>query len=125
MLPPGRNAWKDGGDVAKKRPGVMLYFDMSPSVEKMNVNQKAALLDAILRYGEFAEEPDFRSDPRLEVTWSFIKQRIDHDGSAYAEKCEKGRYATYVREAEKKQKTPLTYDAWREFSRDEQKKLLL
>lgn len=111
--------------MAKKRPGVMLYFDMSPSVERMDIHQKAALLDAILRYGEFGEEPDFRNDPRLDVTWTFVRQRIDIDGAAYEEKCEKGRYATYVREAEKKQKTPLTYEAWREFSRDEQKKLLL
>ena len=111
--------------MPNKRPGVMLYFDMSPSVERMEVHQKAALLDAILRYGEFGEEPDFRNDPRLDVTWSFVKQRIDRDGTAYAEKCEKGRYATYVREAEKKQKQPLNYEAWREFSRDEQKKLLL
>lgn len=114
-----------GGNVAKKRPGVMLYFDMSPSVERMDIHQKAALLDAILRYGEFGKEPDFRNDPRLDVTWTFVRQRIDMDGAAYEEKCEKGRYATYVREAEKKQKTPLTYEAWREFSRDEQKKLLL
>lgn len=103
----------------------MLYFDMAPAVERMDMPQKAALLDAILRYGEFGDEPDFREDPRLEVTWSFIRQRIDHDGSAYEEKCEKSRYATYVREAEKKGIQPLAYDAWREFSRDEQKKLLL
>lgn len=125
MPPPVRNEWKAGDNVAKRRPGVMLYFDIAPSVERMDVPQKAALLDAILRYGEFAEEPDFHKDPRLDVTWSFIKQRIDHDGSAYEEKCEKARYSTYVREAEKKGKQPLAYDAWREFSRDEQKKLLL
>lgn len=125
MKLPARSAWTGGGEMAKRRPGVMLYFDMSPSVERMDIQQKAALLDAILRYGEFGEEPDFRNDPRLDVTWTFVRQRIDIDGAAYEEKCEKGRYATYVREAEKKQKTPLTYEAWREFSRDEQKKLLL
>lgn len=111
--------------MAKRTPGVMLYFDLSPSVDRMSVEQKAAFLDAVLRYGEFEEEPDFRNDPRLDVTWSFTKNRIDRDKEAYLEKCEKGRYATYVREAEKKQRQPLAYDAWKEFSREEQKKLLM
>lgn len=111
--------------MAKKRPGVMLYFDIGPSVERMDVTQKAALLDAILRYGEYGDDPDFHNDPRLDVTWSFIKQRIDNDETAYAEKCEKARYSTYVREAEKNGKKAIAYDAWREFSREEQKKLLL
>lgn len=111
--------------MAKRRPGVVLYFEMAPAVERMNVEQKAALLDAILKYGELGAEPDFHEDSRLDVTWSFVKQRIDQDGAAYEEKCEKARYSTYVREAEKKGKQPLTYDAWREFSRDEQKRLLL
>ena len=111
--------------MAKRAPGIMLYFEVGPSVERMNTEQKAALLDALLRYGEFDEEPDFRNDPRLDVTWSFMKTRIDRDKETYAEKCEKGRYATYVREAEKKQRQVLTYEAWREFSREEQKKLLI
>lgn len=111
--------------MAKNVPGVMLYFDMASSIERMDVNQKAAFLVAVMRYGEFGEEPNFRDDPRLDVTWSFQKNRIDRDQEAYRERCAKGRYATYVREAEKKQRQPLSYDAWKEFSVEEQKKLLI
>ena len=103
----------------------MIYFDIAPVIEKMDDAQQAALLRAYLSYGEYGEEPDFHHDPRLETAWFFVKQGIDRDGMAYEEKCEKGRYATYVREAEKKQKTPVVYDVWRELSRDEQKKLLI
>lgn len=103
----------------------MLYFEMSPTVERMNVEQKAALLDAILKYGEFGEEPDFHEDARLDTAWIFIKHRIDLDGEAYAVKCEKNRHNAYIREAEKKGKQPLSYDVWKELSRDEQKRLLL
>ena len=125
MPPPARGQKKAGDNVAKKRPGVVLYFEMSPAVERMNTEQKAALLDAILRYGEYGIEPDFHEDPRLDTTWSFIKQRIDQDGDAYEKKCEKARHAVYVREAEKKGKPPLSLEAWREFSEEEKKKLLI
>ena len=111
--------------MAKKPPGVMLYFDMAPAVEKMDTAQKAALLDAILRYGEFGEEPNFYKDPRLDVTWSFIKRRIDADSDNYAAKCEKNRHNAYIREAEKRGMHPLPYEVWRDLSIDEQKKLLL
>lgn len=111
--------------MAKKRPGVVLYFDMAPAVEKMTTQEKASLLDAILKYGEYGEDPDFQNYPRLDVTWSFIKHRIDHDKSTYDEKCEKARYSTYVREAEKKGKQPLSFDSWREYTAEEQKNLLI
>lgn len=111
--------------MAKKRPGVMIYFDIASVIEKMNDAQQAALLRAYISYGRDGEEPDFQHDPRLETAWFFVKNSIDRDGMAYTEKCEKGRYATYVREAEKKQKVPVSYVVWRDLSKDEQKQLLI
>lgn len=111
--------------MAKKRPGVVLYFDMAPAISKLTDSEKGVLLSAILNYGENGIFPNFSTNPRLDTTWIFIMQRMNKDNESYLERCEKSRYATYVREAEKKMRTPLTYEAWSEFSRDEQKNLLL
>lgn len=125
MPPPAKSRKKAGDSVAKKRPGVILYFDTKPAIKSLNAEQKASLLDAILEYGESGESPDFHDDPILQLTWSFVYPRIDKDGEAYMEKSEKARYAVYCREAEKKGIQAISYDAWREFSKDEQKRLLL
>ena len=110
--------------MEKTRPGVMIYFDVAPVIEQMNDSQQAALLRAYISYGRDGVAPDFQQDPRLDTAWYFIKNSIDRDGAAYTEKCEKSRYATYVREADKKQKEPVSYAVWKDLSTDERRQLL-
>lgn len=95
-----------------QRPGVMLYFELSDAVRKMNEHQKALLLDALLLYGEFMEEPDFADDPRLDATWVFMKKRIDRDAEMYDKTVVKRQYAAYCRECKKSDETPVSFKNW-------------
>ena len=41
----------------KKQPGVILYFDVRPSLKRLNASEKGQLFEAILDYGEHGIEP--------------------------------------------------------------------
>lgn len=74
--------------MAKKAPGIMLYYEIRSALEHLSLDEKGRLLDAMLNYGEYGEAPDF-ADPTLAVTWSFISMRIDADHKRYQDKCER------------------------------------
>ncbi len=74
-----------------KKPGVMLYFEIRPCLSHLTREEKGQLLDAILAYSEDGEIPEL--DDRLEIAWSFIRQRIDADNEKYRAKCERAREA--------------------------------
>lgn len=74
--------------MAKKAPGIMLYYEIRSALEHLSFDEKGQLLDAMLNYGEYGEAPDF-TDPTLAVTWSFIAMRIDADHKRYQNKCER------------------------------------
>ena len=77
--------------MAKKMPGVMVFFDLKPALEKLTLSEKGRLLDAILDYGQDETfEPCFDS-PVLEMLWTFVAPRIDADRERYREKCDKAR----------------------------------
>ena len=81
---------------ATRRSGVMLYFDVIPSLDRMDIVQKGMLFEAILLYARDGIEPDI-TDPVIGVAWDFIKPRIDADGENYSNKCLKSQYALYCR----------------------------
>lgn len=70
----------------KKRPGVMIYFELRLSLRRLSREEKGDLFDAILDYGETGVLPDF--DGVLGVVWDFVQPRIDADANAYRERCE-------------------------------------
>lgn len=74
-----------------RQPGVMFYFEVRSCLKRLTLEEKGALFEAILDYGEFGTEPDL--DDRLLIAWDFIKPRIDKDRAAYEAKCEKARKA--------------------------------
>lgn len=45
--------------ASKKRPGVMLYFDLRPCLKALSLEQKGLLFDSILSYGEIGVVPQF------------------------------------------------------------------
>lgn len=122
MPPQARLAWTGGGNVPKKRPGVILYFDTKPAMKRLNKEQKGELLDAILEYGEFGTFPDFNKDPYLQLAWDFIYPRIDKDGESYQKTVSNNLYGTYCREAKKKGVEPVSFDFWENLSPDAQRK---
>lgn len=74
--------------MAKKAPGIMLYYEIRSALEHLSFAEKGQLLDAMLNYGEYGEAPDF-ADPTMAVTWSFIAMRIDADHKRYQNRCER------------------------------------
>lgn len=69
------------------KPGVMLYFDIRPSLNRMTDAEQAQLFRAILDYGQFGTDPGF--EDRLGLVWDFIKPMIDRDATRYQEIQEK------------------------------------
>lgn len=64
-----------------KQPGVMLYFDIRPSLNRMSREEKGSLLEAILDYGQFGVVPELEGP--LGYVWDFIQPRLDQDRERY------------------------------------------
>lgn len=99
----------------KQRPGVMLYFSIRPSIKRLTLEEKGALFEAILDYGQTGVLPEF--DGILGVAWDFIQPLIDADGEAYQAKCEKAKKAIETRWAKVKESTH-EYDGIRTYTDD-------
>lgn len=97
--------------AVKTQPGVMLYFDLIPSLSHFSDEDLGLLFKAILLYASTGEGPNFQGKP-VDVAWSFIKPRIDRDHDAYLEKAGKSRYAAYTRVEKARGFTPMSYDEW-------------
>lgn len=99
----------------KQRPGVMVYFSIRPSLKRLTLEEKGALFEAILDYGQTGVLPDF--DDVLGIAWDFIQPLIDADGEAYQAKCEKAKQAIETRWAKAKKDTH-EYDSIRTYTDD-------
>lgn len=102
----------------------MLYFTIRPLLNFLSNEQRGQLLTAILDYAERGIIPDF-DDPLLGMSWVSIASGIDRDGEAYNEKVDKKKYATFCREAQKKDIEPIPFDEWLALDDDQRKQLLL
>lgn len=78
--------------MAKEKPGVMLYFDLRPCLQRLTNEQKGILFSAILDYAENGVMPEL-DDDAVGVAWDFVKPRIDRDAEVYAGKVEKAKAA--------------------------------
>lgn len=83
-----------------KQPGVMLYFDLRPSLERFTLEEQGLLLRAILDYGELGIAPSFTG--ALGVAWDFIRPRLDRDRVRYQDLVEKRTAAAQSRWAREK-----------------------
>ena len=61
--------------AGKEKPGVMLYCDVRPCLNRMTDAEQAQLFRAILDYGQFGIDPGF--EDRLGFVWDFVKPMID------------------------------------------------
>ena len=93
-----------------KQPGVMLYFEIRPCLERLTMDEQGQLFRAILDYGEDGIEPNFQY--MLGIAWDFIKPRLERDRERYDEKVQKNRYAVYVRERKRLAAEPLSIEEW-------------
>lgn len=71
----------------KKQPGVMLYFDVRPCLNRLSDEEKGALFEAILDYGQYGLVPEFKLP--LAIAWDFIRPLLDRDRERYEAICQK------------------------------------
>ena len=74
--------------MAKKRPGVMLYFDWLPALQSLTCEEQGQLLMAVLTYAQTGQIPNFH-DRTMIFAWAAIQPHIDADEQRYAEVVEK------------------------------------
>ena len=78
--------------MARKKPGVMIYFELRGALQVLSNEDKGRLLDTILAYAEDGEAPDFEPGA-LAAIWALTKPRLDADAQRYADKCAKAKEA--------------------------------
>ena len=97
--------------MEKKQPGVMLYFDIRPCLNRMSRQEQGELFVAILDYAQYGVVPEL--DGILGVAWDFIQPRLDRDREKYGQTVSKRKYAAYVRDEKNQGNTPLSFDDWK------------
>lgn len=95
------------------RPGLMLYFDILPALDKLPNAAVGELLLAALHYAQDGIEPTFE-DSSLGFAWAFLRPSIDRDGVTYEGKRLKGDWLTYCRQCKKDGVDALDFETWRE-----------
>ena len=94
----------------KKKPGVMVYFELRGMLRLLPDAEKGQLFEAILAYGETGEVPEL--SPTLKVAWPLIQMRLDLDSSRYDLTVMKRRYAAYTRWAREHGEHIQTFEEW-------------
>lgn len=74
----------------KEKPGVMLYFDRLPYLNRMTREQRGDLFLFIMEYAQFGVVPQIE-DAMLGMAWDVVKPAIDLDTERYEARCEKNR----------------------------------
>ena len=93
-----------------ERPGFMLYFDLMPALDLLKDEEAGRLFRALMAYGQYGELKELSGSEA--VAFQMLRPRMDRDRAAYAEKCLKNTYATYVREIRRQGGVPLEYEDW-------------
>ena len=94
----------------KKKPGVMVYFDMRRMVKLLTDEEKGKLFEAILDYGETGQAGELTDT--LRIVWPLIQDRLDKDSFQYDKKVVKRKYAAYTRWANEHQEAVMPYGDW-------------
>ena len=105
----------------KKKPGVMVYFDLRGMLKLLPDAEKGKLFEAILEYGETGSVGELTDT--LRIVWPLIQNRLDKDSLRYTDVGTKRRYAAYVRWAKEHNERPMEFRDWsisNGFQRDEE-----
>ena len=94
----------------KKKPGVMVYFELRGMLKLLSDAEKGKLFEAILEYGETGCVGELTDT--LRVAWPLIQMRLDADASRYTHVGLKRRYAAYVRWSKEHFEEPQSFDTW-------------
>ncbi len=94
----------------KKKPGVMVYFDLRRMLKLLPDAEKGKLFEAILEYGETGCVGELTDT--LRIVWPLIQQRLDTDSLQYDKKVMKKKYAAYTRWANQHGEEVMSYEQW-------------
>ena len=94
----------------KKKPGVMVYFDLRRMLKLLPDAEKGKLFEAILEYGETGCVGELTDT--LRIVWPLIQQRLDMDSLQYDKKVMKKKYAAYTRWANQHGEEVMSYEQW-------------
>ena len=93
-----------------EKPGVMLYFDLLPLMDRLSNEDKGNLLHAILHYGKYGEMINLTD--KVMLIWPLVQMRLDTDEKHYCDRVIRGKYAAHVRWSREKGEEPMPYDQW-------------
>ena len=68
------------------RDGFIFHYENIEDIEDMTLEEKGAILDAMIAYSKDGTEADF-DDRVMKAAWKPIRRRIDKDAEAYEERC--------------------------------------
>ena len=93
-----------------EKPGVIIYFDIIPALEKMCDSDAGALFRAIMLYAQRGELPSL--DGAADLVFSLQRPGIDRDSKKYELKQLQARWKAYCREEKRHENEPLSFDNW-------------
>lgn len=96
----------------KERPGVIIYFDMRPALERLSMEERGELLTAAMNYAEYGEAAELGG--MVGMCFDMMRPKIDRDEEAYQAKVTQSRYAGYCSRTRAKGRDPLDYEDWLE-----------
>lgn len=100
----------------KERPGVILYFDLLPVLQRMTKEEAADLIITMLEYGKTGAIPDLSTKgERFLIVWEMVKPRIDSDLENWKEKILQSKYAGYCSAEKRQGREPIDFDSWLDY----------
>ena len=91
--------------MAKPKPGFMLYHEDVAALHLLDDAQLGALIRAMAAYSETGEARTLENDV-LEMAFSMMRYKLDHDRERYETICEKRSEAGRLAHAGKRQQMP-------------------
>lgn len=104
----------------KRRPGIILPFDLLETLELFTPDEVGRLVLAALRYGGRGEDTAFE-DRGLQAIFNQLKRSDDRDAEGWVRKAAAAQYSALCRGWNEKGVTPPDRESWIE---DEVKRLL-
>ena len=118
------------GRKKAERPGIVVYFDAIPTLQKLSADGKACFLMAVLNYGKTGEMPDLsdlqiNDKIRLETLFEQTLPRMDADEAKWKRATVRNQYAGYSSSAKRRGETPIPYDEYIDWEEHAEKQGLI
>ena len=92
----------------KQRPGFMLYFELVDPLCTMGDAEAGKLFKALMAYAQCGEVRELQGVG--DFAFRLMRERIDRDAEAYAERCRKNAYYSYLNSAKRRGELPMEYE---------------